>query len=161
MTIKRILCPTDFSTNSRVAFDYARQLAEKLQAKVTLLHVSPMPTYVMPEGTFAPVVDMGMLMDSAQQELDAWIAKYAQETSAEIDSELLQGSPYRGINTAANSMDADLIVLGTHGRSGLSRLVMGSVAERVLRTSTRPVLTIPASSVDTVRPQRTSVRVEG
>lgn len=143
--IKRILCPTDFSAGSKTALAYAIQLAERLNAKVTLVHVAPTPMYVMPGGSFAPMAnDMAIIMDSTRHELDAWVENYAEGTTVELASSLRQGDAYGMINAEAETLDVDLIVMGTHGRTGLARLVMGSVAERVVRTSKRPVLTVPS-----------------
>ncbi|MFT5356513.1 MAG: nucleotide-binding universal stress UspA family protein [Polyangiales bacterium] len=150
-TIEHILCPTDFSVHSAAALVYALRLAEGLGARVTLLHVCPVPLYVMPGGEYAPMGDdTATFMKSAQHELDKWVEKHSKDTPRALDSLLVHGDAYRKITAAAASLHVGLIVMGTHGRSGFSRLVTGSVAERVLRTSSCPVLTIPLAMAKTM-----------
>ncbi|MFT5353456.1 MAG: universal stress protein A [Polyangiales bacterium] len=144
-SIQRILCPTDFSEGSRAALVYALNLGQQLHASVTLLHVTPIPTYIMPGGTYPPMADQSaLMMESAQKQLNAWIKEYTNATTLNIDSALRKGNTYRQINEVAEAMDVNLVVMGTHGRSGLAHFILGSVAERVVRTSQRPVLTVPS-----------------
>lgn len=143
-SIKRILCPTDFSEGSKAALAYALNLGQRLHASVTLLHVSPMPMYIMSGGTYPPMADQSaLMMESARRELDSWVEQYKKTTTVELDSALLQGSTYQQINAVAETSDTDLIVMGTHGRTGLAHVILGSVAERVVRTSKRRVITVP------------------
>ena len=148
--IKRILCPTDFSAHSAAALTYAIRLAEGLEADVTLLHVCSVALHVMPVGEYTSMDDTTVLMKAAQHELEVWVEKYSKQTSRELEWLLDHGDAYKRINAVTESLHADLIVMGTHGRSGLSRLVMGSVVERVVRTSSRPVLTIPRAAAEMI-----------
>lgn len=151
-TIERILCPTDFSAHSAEALTYALHLAEGLEADVTLLHVCPSFLYLMPGGEYAPLADdERAIMESAARELENWVEKYSKITSVKLGSRLDEGQAFKKINAAADELNVGLIVMGTHGRSGLSRFVMGSVAERVIRTSSRPVLTIPLAMAKTIQ----------
>ena len=95
--IERILCPTDFSEGSKTACAYAIEMAEHLDASVTLVHVAPAPTpmYVMAGASFAPVADnAAIIMDSARQELEAWVESYQANTKVELALRLRQGEPY-------------------------------------------------------------------
>ncbi|MFK7999677.1 MAG: universal stress protein [Polyangiales bacterium] len=151
-TIDRILCPTDFSEQASHALTYALRLAEGLHAEVTLLHVCPSFPYLTPGEDYAPLADEERaIMESAQKELDSWVRKFSKTTTVPLKSRLDEGHAYKKINAAADELYAGLIVMGTHGRSGLSRMVMGSVAERTIRTSSRPVLTIPRAMAKTVQ----------
>lgn len=159
-TIERILCPTDFSDHAAHALTYALRLAEGLNAEVTLLHVCPSLVYVIPGGGYAPLADdERAIMESAQRELDGWVERYSKTTTVPLNSRLDEGRAYKKINAAAGELHVGLVVMGTHGRSGLSRFAMGSVAERVVRTSSRPALTIPPAMAKTI--QRSAERRDG
>jgi nucleotide-binding universal stress UspA family protein len=143
--IQRILCPVDFSEHSRRAVDHAIAIARWYGSTVTALHVfSPAPVAAYGPG---PVILEPMVLTDADRdqllaETRAFIAAEAAPEVA-IDAVVRQGYAARGILEQAEGMRADLIVIGTHGRSGFERLVLGSVAERVLRKAGCPVLTVP------------------
>ena len=147
--IKTILCPTDFSPCSRAALQLAMQLAKNLGAKLRLVHVFQLPYYTgMEDG-----LGMAMLTPDFIQALRAPGEQHVKTlleecTKAGIDAEAEQidGVPYAQL--VALSEQVDLIVMGTHGRTGLPRLMLGSVAERVVRLSKCPVLTVPSPSED-------------
>jgi universal stress protein A len=146
MEIHHILAPTDFSEYSKQAVECARELAQKFGAKLLLLHVVELPPY-LDEG-FVPA-RTGLLEDLQRQaSLDlAQVLLEAQGAKVEISRQVVVGIPYRTIVEVAAAEKVDLIVMATHGRTGLSHLVMGSVAERVVRTAPCPVLTIrPAAA---------------
>jgi nucleotide-binding universal stress UspA family protein len=138
IAFKHILVATDFGEPASHALDVALALAEKVGATVTLVHVH----YIPP-----PLYDVGMvwpteqLAQGAQRALDAAVAKLKQRHPA-CHGLLRTGSPATAIVTAAKERHADLVVMGTHGRRGVSRTLMGSVAEQVVRTSPMPVLTV-------------------
>ena len=140
--IRRILCPVDLSETSKPAFEYAVALAAQLGAELELLHVYQLPAYALPEGGLEILAGLEVELENRlQQQLDAFV-KHSTEPSVKITTVLSKGIPYVEITHAAKQHKADLIVIGTHGRTGLAHLLIGSVAERVVRTSEVPVLSI-------------------
>ncbi len=146
--IRTILCPIDFSPGSSAATDYAMMLAQKLGAKLHIMHVYPLPMLAAPDGgLMLPANVLSEVSDSAARAL----RKSADECRAKgVDPEthLADGAPHAEILRIAEQIPADLIVMGTHGRSGFAHLLLGSVAEKVVRSSTIPVLTtrLPATA---------------
>jgi nucleotide-binding universal stress UspA family protein len=140
--IQSILCPTDFSENAEKAIDFAVDLASKLGATLHLVHVYQLPVYPIPDGSFGVSQDF---IAQTMDELNKGLAQLAaRKKGAQIETHLVvQGIPHREIVRMADELGVDLIVMGTHGRSGLPRLLLGSVAERVVRTATAPVITVP------------------
>jgi nucleotide-binding universal stress UspA family protein len=138
LALKTILHPTDFSPRSEYAFRFACSLARDHGAKVVVLHVA-VPT---------PVVSYGELVvepDAAEHVEQLWTAlKQIRSPSPEVKLEhrLEEGFAASEILRVADELQADLIVIGTHGRTGLGRLLMGSVAEQVVRKAVCPVLTV-------------------
>ena len=150
--IQRILCPIDFSEFSRRAFDHAVAIAKWYESTITVLHVSASPSVVVSATGPAPVPtavltrdDRDRLLASMKQFADA-----AAGTQVPLEFELSEGAAATQILGTATSTNADLIVMGTHGRSGFERLVLGSVTEKVLRKAACPVLSVPRQSPDTV-----------
>ena len=144
ISIKRILVPTDFSDCALPAVRYAAELADKFAAELILLHVVPdavlaLPDAVMP--TPAPVADLNALTDSGKQGLANMIAAEKLE-SRHPRPEVRIGSPAAEIVAAAGDLHADLVCIGTHGRGGIARVLLGSVAELVVRQAPCPVLTV-------------------
>lgn len=140
--IRRILCPIDLSETSKPVFEYAVALAAQLGAELELLHVYQLPAYALPEGGLEISAGLEVELENRlQQQLDAFV-KHSTDTSVKITTVLGKGIPYVEITHAAKQRKADLIVIGTHGRTGLAHLLLGSVAERVVRTSEVPVLSI-------------------
>jgi nucleotide-binding universal stress UspA family protein len=143
MQFRHILAPTDFSEYSKQAVVSALELARKFGAKLTILHVVELPPYPV-EGYVPPAVNATFLDDlerQATQDL-AQLVPEAESSNVEVVRLVVVGSPYRKIIDTAEAEQVDLIVMATAGRSGFSRLIMGSIAERVVRTATCPVLTI-------------------
>ncbi|MEO6576701.1 MAG: universal stress protein [Polyangiaceae bacterium] len=141
-TFQKIIVPIDFSETSLHALDYAIELAKKLGAHVTVMHAFEMPIYGFPDGSLVATAEMvGRITDAAIAGLAAAIdARRA--AGVPLESVLRQGPPDEEIIALAKEKGADLIVLGTHGRRGLARALLGSVAEKVVRTATGPVLTL-------------------
>jgi nucleotide-binding universal stress UspA family protein len=137
---QRILVPHDFSDGSHHALSFALVLAARLGALVTVLHA-----YEIPVGFPSPLqvtADLlGAVHASARKELDEVVA-LARRPGVVVESLLCQGPAWSEIDTAARERRADLIVMGTHGRRGIARALLGSVAEKVVRTATCPVLTV-------------------
>jgi nucleotide-binding universal stress UspA family protein len=147
--IERVLCPTDFSDFSRSALERAVSLARWFEARLTVLHVNPRvaaPTAIH-AGVYAMVPPdfLEVQRRAAQRELDRLVGSLLGEGVA-VEGKLVEGNPARAIQAEAAGLGADLVVMGTHGRSGVEHLVLGSVAERVLRTAPCPVLTIRAGA---------------
>ncbi len=145
VSIKRILVPTDFSNCALPAVRYGAELAGKFSAELILLHVVPdtvlaLPDAVMPNPT--PNADLNALTDSGKQGLANLIA--AEKLSARAEVRI--GSPAGEIVAAATDLHADLVCIATHGRNGLARVILGSVAEQVVRHAPCPVLTVRPKS---------------
>jgi nucleotide-binding universal stress UspA family protein len=141
--IKHILVPHDFSDTAEHALAFALNLAEKLGSRVTVLHVSDVPGYAFPEGPALTVQMIGEVERAARVALDG-VVERARRPGVPLDAQLRQGSPWREIEAAAREMKTDLIAIGTHGRRGLARALLGSVAEKVVRTAPCAVLTVHA-----------------
>ena len=139
--VQRILCPTDFSACSIGALREAVDLAAMTEAEVCLVHVFQDPAYMLPLGGYAgPLSDViADLRDRGAQELET-LADQFREKGARITTLLMQGAPYKAIVDRAQEWKADLIVMGTHGRTGVERALAGSVAERVTRLAPCSVL---------------------
>lgn len=145
MTIqmKKILVPTDFSEFSKQAVDYAVELAGRFDAEITLLYVLQDAVALFPEPGVAfpaPGNYLQELQESSQQALDRLRESLPAEMT--IQTVLRNGPPFVEIVRFAKEEDFDLIVIGTHGRSGLAHMLLGSVAEKVVRKANCPVLTV-------------------
>jgi nucleotide-binding universal stress UspA family protein len=144
ITVRRILVPTDFGECSAPALRYAVELADKFGAELILLHVVhdlalAMPDAVMP--TPVPAPDLTQLIDAGKTGLANLIAR---ENLGRLRprTEVRVGSPVPEIVAAAKDLRADLLCVGTHGRTGLAHLLLGSQAERIIREAPCPVLTV-------------------
>lgn len=150
--IRRILCPIDFSDHSRRALDHALAIAKWYHASVTMLHVSPLlPVAAYASGSGMP--PYLRLTAEERQGLEESMRRFAEGeagTGAPIEFELIEGHTATTILARADDLKPDLLVLGTHGRSGFERWVLGSVTEKVLRKAVCPVLTVPKGVGDVV-----------
>jgi len=131
---KTILCPIELESQSMLALKVARALAEQNSAKVCLVHVvtPPLPRPLEP-------------VPEWEKRVNGKLGKIATDHFADkvrCDFAILRGEPAAAIIRAAQDMEADLIVMATHGHTGLNRVLLGSVAERVVRESPVPVLTV-------------------
>lgn len=144
--VTKILAPTDFSEHSRRALDYAVFLARTFGAELTVLHVFEPPVHFGPEmkvqvGDGTTVLLSEFLERQALEALQSLTQQLEADTELRVSKRLMHGNPVEAILQAAKEGPYDLIVLGTHGRTGLSHLFAGSVAERVVRLAPCPVLT--------------------
>jgi nucleotide-binding universal stress UspA family protein len=143
LPITKILCPVDFSPSAEKALRYAEELGKHFGAEIILVHAFEDPAYIMPmTGYLGPEPGlMNQLRARLDEEMERWKSAVAQAGFA-VRTELLEGAPHQVIVDAAAEFGADLIVMSTHGRTGLSHALMGSVAERVIRLAHCPVLTV-------------------
>ena len=144
----KILSAIDFSENSECAFDYALILATKFDAELTILHAINEPVDL--RGFYVPHISFEQL----EKEIEESAAKMMEEfcrtklgTFSNYKTVIVTGVPCDEITAAAAKIDASLIVLGTHGRTGLDRILFGSTAERVVRSAGCPVLTVRLPAV--------------
>lgn len=154
VSLKRILCPVDFSSGSRAALERAAAIAAPQRAAITALHVVPLSESAFAteaEGTTAtPAAPVPADRARALRDLAEFIAPVTTR-GADVDTCVVDApAVHVEILAQANRLDADLIVIGTHGRSGFDRLLLGSVTEKVLRTARQPVMTVgPAAGTAT------------
>jgi nucleotide-binding universal stress UspA family protein len=150
--IRRILCPIDFSDYSRHALDHAVAIARWYESTITVLHVfstAPVAAYAPGAPGFGSIVLTGADRDQLLVEIERFIET---EPTPEVPIEVVvrEGSTTSEILTQAAELNADLLVMGTHGRSGFERLLLGSITEKVLRKAKCPVLTVPRRHPDAV-----------
>ena len=141
--ISKILAPVDFSLGSKIAVEYSVALATALGSSVTLFHAREMPgsmNAIVPGAD--NTIDAGKERAAALQQLEAMRTEMQQGTDVDISVVVQRGSPTIEIVSYSLSGGFDMIVMGTHGRTGLKRVVMGSVAEAVVRRALCPVLTV-------------------
>lgn len=142
--LKHLLCPTDFSVFSARALRHAMAMARRFDARVSVLHVIPYPLAYggdMPYFPNPPLVENPGFRNEAGAELRRFVQP-ALLDGVPISLEVRQGMPWREIRNAAEELRPDLLVMGTHGRGGFERLFLGSVTEKVLHTTSCPVLTV-------------------
>ena len=143
MQIKTILFPTDFSNGARAAMDHAVSLAMDYQAKLILLYVIQdisIAEWYIPS-TLAVADRTEDMRKSASQEMDKWVADVSAKVN-DVEKMVARGVPFVEIIKTAKEKSADLIVIGTHGRTGIDHLLFGSTAEKVVRKAACPVLTV-------------------
>ena len=141
---RRIVHPTDFSTASRAAFAKAVEMAKADRGELLLVHVLSPVMPVPGDGYISPKVYDEIAASTrawAQKQLDKLLAK-AKVAGARVKGLLVEGVPHEQIVRLARSKRADVVVMGTHGRSGLAKLFLGSVAGRVVAAAPCPVLTV-------------------
>ena len=142
--IRRVLHPTDFSRASAAAFNRAVETAKSNRAELLLVNVITPTIPPIGDGYISPKVYAEMEASArayARAQLDAQLAK-AKRAGARVKGLILEGLPHERIVQAARRKRADLLVMGTHGRTGLAKFFLGSVASRVLAIAPCPVLTV-------------------
>jgi nucleotide-binding universal stress UspA family protein len=141
-TLRRILVATDFTDTSSRALDWAIELAAPLGASITVMHAYEIPIVGFPDAALIATADVATrISDAARAALESTIEQ-RRGRGVRLDALLREGVAWEEINSVADELDADLIVIGTHGRRGLARALLGSVAENVIRTARRPVTTL-------------------
>lgn len=147
LEIRTVVCAVDFSEISEHALAYAVRLAEKFSAQLQVVHVCHPPTLLINDTDVILPPDFHEDYRAAmQQRMDALIGTY-RDSGLPIQGQLREGAPQDEIVAFARERGADLVVLGTHGHRGLTHLLLGSVAERVVRNAHIPVLTVPKPPV--------------
>ena len=150
--IRRILCPTDFSDFSRRALDYAVAIAGWYESTITVLHVfstAPVAASAPGASDHEPIVLTRADRDQMLVEMQRFIEVKPAE-GIPVEAMIREGSAASEILNQAIALNADLLVIGTHGRSGFERLLLGSVTEKVLRKAACPVLSVPPRLPDAV-----------
>jgi nucleotide-binding universal stress UspA family protein len=138
---RTILVATDFSEHADRALDYAVELATRLGAKLHLVHAAALPLVSVPEmGISYNALTLEELTARGREGLDACIDRY--RARLPIEAHIAVGDARTVIDDVAKQIGAELVVMGTHGRRGIGRVLLGSVAESVVRTAPCPVMTI-------------------
>jgi nucleotide-binding universal stress UspA family protein len=143
LRLETILVPTDFSRGAAAAVEYACWLATRSRAKLVFAYVMEPTVYSVDFALSHPDIS-AEVRRGAMEALGQLVAE-ARERGIDAEHALLTGTPFVEIEKVASDRKADLIVMGTHGRTGLAHLMLGSTAERVVRLAPCPVLTVKAS----------------
>ena len=138
---KSILCAVDFDESSAVVLHFAREIAQQSHSTLCVLHVTPLPPNAA-EFSQIPMDPYPVWEKTAQVELEKLTVAHLEGRGVAYKIETRSGEAADGILRQAQETDADLIVMATHGRKGVSHFLIGSVAERVIRRSPRPVLVV-------------------
>jgi len=143
---KHLVVGTDFSDSASHALDYAVTFAKSAGAKITLVHVYELPTYTYPDALVPASPEMTReIEEAARKSTDAACARYA-GSGVPMEAVVREGKAWREIEHVALERSADLIVIGTRGRGAMARALLGSVAEKVVGTSSIPVVVIPSKA---------------
>jgi len=147
MEIKRILAPTDFSELATRSLEYAVELAKRTGAEVVVLYADPFlpPPHFTSDQMDEIVATLDLHRRAAKKELDRYAAESV-PAEVPLRAMVVEDTPASAIVKTADELGADVIVMGTHGRGGFNRFLLGSVTERVLRETTRPLLTVREST---------------
>ncbi len=144
---KVILVPTDFGEPASAALDAAVAYAKAFGAEVIVLHAYEIPVVGFPDGAMVITADLTKrILEGAESAIEE-LVKAREHEGVTMHGLVRQGDPHRVINDVAAELGAGLIAIGTHGRKGLSRALLGSVAEKVVRTAHIPVLAVHASEI--------------
>jgi nucleotide-binding universal stress UspA family protein len=146
MDVHQILAPTDFAERSKQAIAYAWSWAKSFRAKLLLLRVVELPAYAIEPDTTANLITA--LVNELEREANVQLAQLLPEagaTNVDVTHHVVVGVPSEQIIKVAEAEHVDLIIMATHGRTGLSHFSMGSVAERVVHLAPCPVLTMRAT----------------
>jgi universal stress protein A len=145
MAFQHILVPVDYSVPSRRALELALSLHDN--AKVTVVHAWDRPAYVgeqmvaHPDGSRRSLSEL--IRENAERDMTDFLAQVTNPTGKAFEHRLISGDPVTAILAEAAKPGYDVLVIGTHGRTGMTKLLLGSVTERLIRLSPIPVLTVP------------------
>lgn len=144
-TFKKILVPVDFASHSAEALEVATDLARRYEAALTLVHVYEPVDYALPPGYVVYTPDqLNRMTAELQSRLEATRRDVAASSGGTVEARMLQGPAAVSILDCAADEGFDLIVMGTHGRTGVGRFLLGSVAEKIVRAAHCAVLTVKA-----------------
>ena len=142
--IRRILVPIDFSEHAEAVVNWAAHLAEEHQSQIVLLHVYHLPVeFRQVEGAYLPADFWTSMKDAAKEQLVQY-GDRLREQGLDVKEVTREGYPATAIEEEIEQIDADLVVIGSRGRTGLGHLLLGSIAERVVQKAPCPVLTVKA-----------------
>ncbi len=141
-----IVCAIDFSEQSNAALAHAVGLAKRLGGNVIAVHAWQLPVYAVPDGVavFGPEV-VAEITTGLEKQVAVTLEAH-RAAGVPIEGKLVAGAPVEAVLEVAKDVSAEYVVIGTHGRTGVARFVLGSVAERMVRLSTVPVLVVPTKS---------------
>ncbi|MGA2914401.1 MAG: universal stress protein [Sedimentisphaerales bacterium] len=147
VNIRKILFPTDFSEYSLTARDFAYDLANRYAAQLHCVHIVDLVDNMilggyMPTMEVVPAVSVGRIEETAKKNLDEFVKRHFSEFKNSIVKKVITGKPFFEIIQYCRQEDIDLIVMGTHGHSALASMLLGSVAEKVVRKAPCAVLTV-------------------
>jgi len=151
--IEKVLCPVDFSDGSQHALRYAVAFARAYDAELEVLHVVELP--FLPSYSTAGLPDLGLPVEQIQEECQERLAELVEKYKAQypkIKQHVVVGSPFVEIVREAKNGEFDLLVVGTHGHTGLKHMLIGSVAEKVVRKAPCPVLSVKDPEHEFVMP---------
>ncbi len=148
MKIDQILVPTDFSDNAKLALEYATTLAQKCSARLHLVHSPVVPAYLLMDLSYSPGPEaVTRILNDAEDALRQQADSIA-DSGVECVTAIREGLVHESIRDYASENGIDLVVVGTHGRSGVAKLMYGSVTERVLKTTAAPIIVVPPAGGD-------------
>ncbi len=139
---KKILCPVDFSEFTKDVIAYAADISKQYGAELHVLHVIPNLTYFTPYESFLTPENLVAIEKNIQDEVDRDFGKILKNVDIDVKKAVRTGVAFVEIIDYAKAEGIDLIVMGTHGRSGIEHILIGNVAEKVVRKSPCPVMTI-------------------
>jgi nucleotide-binding universal stress UspA family protein len=155
---KRILIPVDFSGSSRKACEVGVELAEIFRVPLALVHVVPIASVSYANAPYVPAPEYTQRVEQSALSALHDEAHRLEGKGVALETVLRYGRAWEEIIDAAEKLDAGLIVIGTHGRHGLPRALLGSVAEKVVRLSPVPVMTVRGADLETPEPSKRGIR---
>ena len=142
ISIRRILVPVDFSEHADAVIEWGAHLAEEHGSAIVVLHAYHLPVeFQQLEGAYLPADFWTNVRQEAERSLDRYVEQL-RARGFDVEARVREGYPATVIVEEAKSLPADLVVIGTHGLSGLKHLLLGSIAERVVQKAPCPVLTV-------------------
>ena len=149
VTVGRVLCPVDFSDTAHAALRYAVDFCQRFDAELTLLHVYQAPGFTLPEGMVVAGADVVTdLLRDIHAALARWRDEALRRGARAVHVAAVAGATHPEIARYADDQGFDLVVIGTHGRTGIAHALLGSTAEKVVRYAHCPVLSVRAAPED-------------
>ena len=152
--LAKLLVPTDFSEDSEQAARYAVELAKRFQAEIHCVHVVDIPADLLSTSAYYMTGPSEAFLDQIREESKKNLEAFAEKNleGVQVRTAFLEGSPFVEIIRYARNQEIDLVVIATHGRTGLKHVLFGSVAEKVVRKAPCPVLVVKREEHDFVLP---------